>query len=119
MVVPSNKKLSPEHNVILAQKSYLMITISLFYLLYTPPLLRLFLRKDDKMAEKNLERAGALWQNLSEKGNIYFNMDLDGRRYVVLANNFKEEEKQPDFIVYERKKEDDNGKEQKTKAKKK
>jgi len=54
------------------------------------------------MNESNLEKTGALWQNLSEKGNVYFNMDLEGKRYVVLANNFKEEDKQPDFIVYER-----------------
>ncbi|MBN2518812.1 MAG: hypothetical protein JXB14_08225 [Candidatus Altiarchaeota archaeon] len=67
------------------------------------------------MTENNLERAGALWQNLSEKGNIYFNMDLEGQRYVVLANNFKEDEKQPDFIVYQRKKEETEAK----KAKKK
>lgn len=69
------------------------------------------------MTENNLERTGALWQNLSEKGNIYFNMDLEGKRYVVLANNFKEEDKQPDFIVYERKKEEEKEEEKKGKKK--
>lgn len=51
--------------------------------------------------ETDLVRVGALWQNLSEKGHVYFNMDLEGKRYLVLGNNFKEGKTQPDFVVYE------------------
>jgi len=56
----------------------------------------------DEKDEKNLEKVGAFWQNLSEQGNIYFNIDIAGKKYIGLQNNFKEEEKQPDFIIYER-----------------
>jgi len=56
------------------------------------------------MEENNLEKKGAMWQNISEKGNVYFNMDFDGKKYVVLCNKFKDGETQPDFVIYERKK---------------
>jgi uncharacterized protein (DUF736 family) len=55
--------------------------------------------------EKNLEKVGALWQNTSADGKPYFNLDMSGTKYVVFSNGFKEEDKQPDFIVYERLKE--------------
>jgi uncharacterized protein (DUF736 family) len=57
------------------------------------------------MAEKNLEKVGALWQNTSSDGQPYFNLDLEGQKYVVFGNSYKEEDKQPDFLVYERIKE--------------
>lgn len=56
--------------------------------------------------EKNLEKVGALWQNTSSEGKPYFNLDIDGQKYVVFPNGYKEEEKQPDFLVYERVKEE-------------
>ena len=52
--------------------------------------------------EKNLEKVGALWQNTSGEGKPYFNMDLMGDKYVVFPNGYKEEDKQPDFLIYER-----------------
>jgi len=52
--------------------------------------------------ESNLEKVGALWQNTSAEGKPYFNMDLAGQKFVVFANGFKSEEKQPDFLIYER-----------------
>ena len=55
--------------------------------------------------ENNLEKVGALWQNTSAEGKPYFNLDLSGQKFVVFSNGFKEEEKQPDFLVYERVKE--------------
>ena len=57
------------------------------------------------MTESNLEKVGALWQNTSADGKPYFNLDLEGDKYVVFSNGFKEQEKQPDFLVYERTKE--------------
>jgi len=55
--------------------------------------------------QKDLEKVGALWQNTSAEGNPYFNLDLNGDKFVVFPNGFKSEEKQPDFLVYERVKE--------------
>ncbi len=55
--------------------------------------------------DSNLEKVGALWQNTSADGKPYFNLDLSGQKFVVFPNGFKSEEKQPDFLVYERVKE--------------
>lgn len=55
--------------------------------------------------ESRLEKVGALWQNTSADGKQYFNMDVEGQKYVVFSNGFKEEDKQPDFLIYERVKE--------------
>ncbi len=52
--------------------------------------------------DQNLNKVGALWQNKSSEGNPYFSMELNNQKYVIFPNNFKSEEKQPDFIVYER-----------------
>ena len=57
------------------------------------------------MTDSNLEKVGALWQNMSENGNPYFNLALREEKFVVFPNGYKSEEKQPDFIVYERVKE--------------
>lgn len=50
----------------------------------------------------SLEKVGALWQNTSADGKPYFNLDMRGERFVVFSNGYKSEEKQPDFLVYER-----------------
>ena len=55
--------------------------------------------------DSNLEKVGALWQNTSADGKLYFNLDLSGQKFVVFPNGFKSEDKQPDFLVYERVKE--------------
>ena len=52
--------------------------------------------------ESTLEKVGALWQNMSADGQPYFNMDVEGQKYVIFSNSYKEEDKQPDFLVYER-----------------
>ena len=62
-------------------------------------------KRKNKMVETNLEKVGALWQNTASDGKQYFNLDLEGQKYVVFSNGFKQEEKQPDFLVYERVKE--------------
>ena len=50
----------------------------------------------------SLEKVGALWENTSADGKPYFNLDISGQKFVVFANGYKSEERQPDFIVYER-----------------
>jgi uncharacterized protein (DUF736 family) len=57
------------------------------------------------MAESNLEKVGALWQNTSAEGKPYFNLSVRDEKFVVFSNGYKSEDKQPDFIVYERVKE--------------
>ena len=57
------------------------------------------------MTNSNLEKVGALWQNTSADGKPYFNLALREEKFVVFGNGYKSEEKQPDFIVYERVKE--------------
>jgi len=57
------------------------------------------------MADSNLEKVGALWQNTSADGKPYFNLALREEKFVVFCNGYKSEEKQPDFLVYERVKE--------------
>jgi len=52
--------------------------------------------------EMNLEKVGALWQSTSAEGMPYFNLDLHGKKYLVFVNGYKTEEKQPDFLVYEK-----------------
>jgi len=51
---------------------------------------------------KSLEKVGALWQNVSADGAPYFNLVVKDQKYVVFCNGYKSEEKQPDFLVYER-----------------
>jgi len=57
------------------------------------------------MADSNLEKVGALWQNTSADGKPYFNLSVRDEKLVVFPNGYKSAEKQPDFIVYERVKE--------------
>jgi uncharacterized protein (DUF736 family) len=57
-----------------------------------------------RVNERNndMERVGALWQNTTSGGRPYFNMDVEGQKYIIFANLQKTEEQQPDFIVYQR-----------------
>ena len=52
--------------------------------------------------ESNLTRVGALWENTSEKGNVYYNLALGEEKYVVFRNTNKNNKTHPDFIVYSR-----------------
>lgn len=63
--------------------------------------------------DSNLEKVGALWQNTSADGKPYFNLDINGQKFVVFSNGYKSEEKQPDFLVYERVKEKAKAKKEK------
>ncbi len=65
------------------------------------------------MADQNLEKVGALWQNTSSDGKPYFNLSVKDEKYVVFTNGYKSEDKQPDFIVYERVKEKAKAKKEK------
>ena len=51
--------------------------------------------KDDKL--------GALWQKTSAKGDYFSGeVEINGvkQKVVVFANGFKNDEKQPDWIIY-------------------
>ncbi len=48
--------------------------------------------KDDKI--------GALWLKKSAKGTSFLSGELNGLPVVVFKNNYKEQPKHPDYIVY-------------------
>ena len=58
------------------------------------------------MAEKE-KSIGALWLNKSAKGVSYFSgvVEIDGKKtsVVIFKNTFKEEDKHPDYKIYESK----------------
>ncbi len=56
------------------------------------------------MADKP-EKLGALWQKSSARGD-YFTGTVNGVKVVVFRNGYKQEEKHPDWIVYESKPKD-------------
>jgi len=70
-------------------------------MLFAPALAAIQSKGGEKM-ESNLEKVGALWQNTSADGKPYFNLDINGQKFVVFSNSYKAEDKQPDFLVYER-----------------
>ena len=55
------------------------------------------------MSEKQKD-AGALWLNVSKTGTKYMSgsVEIDGvkTKIVVFKNNYKEEEKHPDYKIY-------------------
>lgn len=51
---------------------------------------------------KDFNKIGAMWKKKQKGKDEFFSMELDGRSLVAFKNNFKEEDKHPDFIVYER-----------------
>lgn len=52
-----------------------------------------------KMAEK-YQNVGAIWSNFPEGKKPYMKMELGGKEYVIFANDFKKEDKHPDYLVY-------------------
>ena len=55
-----------------------------------------------KEAESALIKVGGLYQNTDSEGRPYFNVVLEGQKFVSFPNGWKSEDKEPDFIVYER-----------------
>lgn len=45
-------------------------------------------------------KIGALWARVSGKGTAYFSGEINGQKIVVFANSRKDNEKQPDWVVY-------------------
>lgn len=43
---------------------------------------------------------GGLWVNKSKDGNTYLAGYFNGARLLIFKNNFKEQEKQPDYVMY-------------------
>lgn len=52
--------------------------------------------------ENMLKPRGRLWQELSEKGHIYFSMEIGDKQYLILQNPYRESDSEPDFLVYEK-----------------
>ena len=48
----------------------------------------------------NDDKLGALWLKTSKKGTKFMSGKIGGEDVVIFKNNFKEEDKQPDYIVY-------------------
>jgi len=47
-----------------------------------------------------LVKISGVWKNRDKNGKIYLTGYMGEARVVVLPNNFKEDEKHPDFIMY-------------------
>lgn len=61
----------------------------------------------------DLVKIGALWVGADKKGNPQLTGKMGDARLLVLKNNFKERDNQPDYVVYVTKNERrDNGEEQ-------
>lgn len=50
--------------------------------------------------QKTMVNIGGLWVNKSRAGEIYLSGYLNGARLVIFKNNFKEQDKQPDYVMY-------------------
>lgn len=57
--------------------------------------------------ESNLVEIFALWKNTSKSGETYLSGKLGSSRVLVLKNNYKENDNQPDYRVFVAKQEND------------
>lgn len=57
--------------------------------------------------ESNLVEIFALWKNTSKSGETYLSGRLGSSRVLVLKNNYKENDNQPDYRVFVAKQEND------------
>jgi len=62
-------------------------------------------QNEDGNSDNNLEQVGACWIQESAKGNKYMscviNEDIsEGDRVLIFRNNYKEEDKHPDYRIY-------------------
>ena len=53
-----------------------------------------------KEKKPKLEKAGALWMNKSEGGNKYASLVIEDKKYIAFPNNYKTEDKHPDWNIY-------------------
>jgi len=49
---------------------------------------------------KQMVNIGGLWVNKSKSGEIYLSGYLNGAKLLIFKNNFKKDEKQPDYVMY-------------------
>jgi|GEM_PF-2500823 uncharacterized protein (DUF736 family) len=59
--------------------------------------------------ENNLVEIFALWKNTSKSGETYLTGKMGNGRVLVLKNNYKEADNQPDYRVYITKNDQENG----------
>jgi len=57
--------------------------------------------------ESNLVEIFALWKNTSKSGETYLSGKLGSSRVLVLKNNYKENDNQPDYRVFVAKQDND------------
>lgn len=51
-------------------------------------------------SNQKMVNIGGLWVNKTNAGEIYLSGYLNGARLLIFKNNFKEHEKQPDYVMY-------------------
>ncbi len=62
------------------------------------------------MANSELIKVTGLWQSEDKNGNLVLSGNLNGNaRVVIFTNNYKEAEKEPDYIMYLGKNEKQDG----------
>lgn len=49
------------------------------------------------MANKSI---GAFWEYMSKSGKKYWKGNIDGKKYIMYENGYKEKDTQPDLKVY-------------------
>jgi len=50
--------------------------------------------------QQQMVNIGGLWVNKTKSGEIYLSGYLNGARLLIFKNNFKKDEKQPDYVMY-------------------
>ena len=58
-----------------------------------------------------------LWKGKDKNGKTYFSGTMGGAKVLIFANNYKEEDKHPDYIMYFAQKEDKKTQTQQERAK--
>ncbi|NLF40316.1 hypothetical protein GX586_12795 [bacterium] len=57
--------------------------------------------QQEKKDQSGLIRLMGLWENTDRRGNKYLNGNLTAStRVMIFKNNFKQNEREPDYIVY-------------------
>ena len=58
------------------------------------------MEKDKEEVKPKLEKVGAMWINKSEGGNKYATALIDDNKFILFPNNYKTEDKHPDWNIY-------------------
>ena len=47
-----------------------------------------------------MEKIGAFWKSKTKKGEFCLSGNINGQKVLILKNNRKNQDKQPDFVVF-------------------